>query len=182
MEVYQQGKPQLDVAEAVVTALGRLTDFKGRSRRSEFWWWMLIVMLVNYLSGFLTSGNLLLTAVIGIVIMAFGLAVTVRRLHDVGQSGLWVVVSYLLGIAVQIYVSLGSMKEVLAELGELGKNIQPEDMENLLADNSTTIYVYFGLQAAWALSSIIVIIMCLLDSKPLPNKYGESPKYGRSQL
>ena len=63
------GKPQLSVAEAVKLALGRLTDFSGRSRRSEFWWWMAIVILVNYTSGFLTGGNLQVSAVVSAIIM-----------------------------------------------------------------------------------------------------------------
>jgi len=176
MEPYS-GKPQLGVAEAVMQALGRLTDFNGRSRRSEFWWWMLIVMLVNYVSGFATGGNLKLAAVFSIVIMAFGLAVTVRRLHDMGQSGIWVYVSYALGIAFQIYVAFGSFQEVLEIINSLGRNIQPSDLEDLMVDYSTQIYIYTGIMLAWAISSIIVVVMCLIDSKPQPNKYGPSPKY-----
>ena len=175
------GKPQLSVAEAVKLALGRLTDFSGRSRRSEFWWWMVIVMLVNYTSGFLTGGNLQVSAVVSAIIMLFGLAVTVRRLHDIGQSGVWVYISYALGLAFQAYVAFGPFREVMAEVAALGRKIQPQDLEDLMAEYSTIIYTYMGLTFAWAVSSIVVVVMGFIDSKPEPNKYGESPKYGAIQ-
>jgi len=30
---------------------------------------------------------------------------------------------------------------------------------------------------AWGISSLVVVILCLLDSKPTPTKHGPSPKY-----
>lgn len=40
-------KPQLSFGEAIKFASGRVTDFKGRSRRSEYWWFML-AFLIGY--------------------------------------------------------------------------------------------------------------------------------------
>ena len=38
-------KPQLSFGEAIKLASGRVTDFKGRSRRSEYWWFMLAFLI-----------------------------------------------------------------------------------------------------------------------------------------
>ena len=75
--------PQLGFVEAVKLASSRILDFKGRSRRSEFWWWMLIVMIANWVITSFVS-NLLVSSIIATIIMFFGLAVTVRRLQDSG--------------------------------------------------------------------------------------------------
>ena len=79
--------PQLGFVEAVKLASSRILDFKGRSRRSEFWWWMLIVMIANWVITSFVS-NLLVSSIIATIIMFFGLAVTVRRLQDSGKSAL----------------------------------------------------------------------------------------------
>ena len=69
----------------------RYTDFRTRSRRSEYWWIVLFTSLVS---------NILATifpeaACIWILITFVPtLALTVRRLHDMGKSG-WF---YLVGL------------------------------------------------------------------------------------
>lgn len=88
--------------------------FSGRSTRREYWSFYLFSLLIGFLLGFLTtfgaaicmviagpvahviwfiSGVLLLLG--AILYMALpGLAVYVRRLHDVGWSGWWIGLSY----------------------------------------------------------------------------------------
>ena len=75
--------PSLGFIEAVKLASSRILEFKGRSRRSEFWWWMLVVILTNWvITAFAPS--LLVSAIMSIIIMFFGLAATARRLQDSG--------------------------------------------------------------------------------------------------
>ena len=37
--------------------------------------------------------------------------------------------------------------------------------------------VYLVLGAISTISNLMILIFCLQDSDPMPNKYGESPKY-----
>lgn len=73
-------------------------DFKGRARRKEFWMFSLIHIIVLILLVFVDSflgttigsgdnavGILYLVYILAVLIP--GLAVTVRRLHDIGKSG-----------------------------------------------------------------------------------------------
>ena len=167
--------PQLGFVEATKLASSRILDFKGRSRRSEFWWWMLLVIISNWVSTSF-AGNLLVSAIAATIIMFFGLAVTVRRLQDSGKSALWVYISYGLGIVSNIMVALSPamnklMKEAMS--GYMNERI----IEKILSNSAEEILAYSCLSILFCIFALIVIIMCAIDSTMGPNKYGESPKY-----
>lgn len=89
-------------------AVGRVLStwtFKGRASRSEYWYWSLFYFLTTFVASFtftfcqeigILRGYLwvLYWAMIAWIWLAFlpNLFVTVRRLHDVGMSGLWFLV------------------------------------------------------------------------------------------
>ena len=89
--------------------LKQYADFKGRARRKEFWMFTLvhfiIVFLLAFLMGFSSGGfdeggepsviaiSLLIIYALGTIIPT--LAVTVRRLHDIGKSGTWYFISFI---------------------------------------------------------------------------------------
>lgn len=108
-----------------LTALRKYSRFRGRSRRKEYWFFTLFNALIALglsiigavLAGVLTSsgastGGLLLSTLLNIVsllsaIYSLGtfipsLAVSVRRLHDIGKSGWWLLIGLipLLGVIV----------------------------------------------------------------------------------
>ncbi|MBR4294271.1 MAG: DUF805 domain-containing protein [Bacteroidaceae bacterium] len=68
-------------------------DFSGRARRKEYWMFYLFNSLIGFVTGFidgiLFGGELMIISWIYILVAFLpGLAVSVRRLHDVGKSGL----------------------------------------------------------------------------------------------
>ena len=70
--------------EAVAACLRNYAEFTGRARRSEYWWFVLFTAIVSgAVSGFSDPIRSLVSAVFWLP----GLAVAVRRLHDVGRSG-----------------------------------------------------------------------------------------------
>ena len=77
--------------EAVKLAFSHYADFKGRSRRSEYWWFTLFNMIVSGIIGAIIPE---LAGVWSLVVLVPGLALCVRRLHDIGRSG-W---AYLVGL------------------------------------------------------------------------------------
>ena len=167
--------PSLGFVEAIKLASSRLSDFSGRSRRSEFWWWMLIVMIANWV---LTSfvGNLLVSTILATIIMFFGLAATARRLHDAGKSAWWVYVSYAIGIVLNFMTALSPAMNELTEKAMSGA-LNEKSIEKLMTNNAGEFMSYSLLGILMAIIGLVVIIMCCMDSKPAPNKYGESPKY-----
>jgi len=69
--------------------LKQYADFKGRARRTEYWIFVLINWIVSIAIGFLDG--LLETTVLGIIysfaVLIPSIAVGVRRMHDAGKSG-----------------------------------------------------------------------------------------------
>lgn len=103
----------------------RYADFSGRSRRKEYWMFTLFMVIVYVvlvsLGGGLgaavnpnasmgISGILLLLFVLGSFIPA--LAVQVRRFHDQGKSGWWVLLGFipLGGLIVLVFMCLDGDK------------------------------------------------------------------------
>jgi uncharacterized membrane protein YhaH (DUF805 family) len=167
--------PSLGFVEAVKLASGRILDFKGRSRRSEFWWWMLVVIIVNWvITTFAPS--LLVSGIMSIIIMFFGLAATARRLQDSGKSAVWVYISYALGCATQLYTGASTtVNKIMDELST--GSFSNSAIEKIVEKGSGDLVLLSCLSLAMGIFAIIVIIMCLLDSTRGANKYGESPKY-----
>jgi uncharacterized membrane protein YhaH (DUF805 family) len=82
----------------VLMPLRRFADFEGRSRRTEFWLFMLVVLVVQLLANYADSAarnpaliGRMRTAEALVTLIAAGpvAAVSVRRLHDVGRAGWW---------------------------------------------------------------------------------------------
>ena len=167
--------PSLGFVEAVKLASGRILDFKGRSRRSEFWWWMLVVIIVNWVIQTFAP-SLLVSGIMSIIIMFFGLAATARRLQDSGKSAVWVYISYALGCVTQLYTGTSTtVNKIMDELST--GSFSNSAIEKIVEKGSEDLVLLSCLSLAMGIFAIIVIIMCLLDSTRGANKYGESPKY-----
>ncbi len=74
-------------------AFSRYATFTGRSRRSEYWYFTLVNFIVSFVLsialGLLGETAGLLANLYGLVVLIPGIAVGVRRLHDIGRSGWW---------------------------------------------------------------------------------------------
>ena len=162
-------KPQVGFMEAVKMGLGRLTDFKSRSRRSEFWWFMLAFIIVQYVVNFILALILpvLPAQIVSLLLWFIPFAVTVRRLHDTGRGGWWVVLSWVASAAYSIYFITSGLMDELQSV-----NADPTAALKMFTDP-----VMGGLNAIYLTTALILLIFCVLDGKPETNQYGESPKY-----
>ncbi len=72
-------------------AYKKYAEFNGRSTRSEFWYFYLYYSLIGLilwgLSTFVSDSLSVLSLIFGLGTLIPYLAITVRRLHDVGKSG-----------------------------------------------------------------------------------------------
>lgn len=166
--------PTLGFTEAIKLASGRILDFKGRSRRSEFWWWMAVVMVVGFCVSLFIS-NTLVGAIWGIGYMFCGLSVTARRLQDSGKSAIWVYISYAIGCIYSVYLQTTDVMDVMLKLQKVSNN--EHAVMRLLEKHMGDFAMLSMLGTLFLVFFLIVFIMCLLDSKPDVNKYGPSPKY-----
>ncbi len=82
----------------------RFTDFDARTSRADYWTFLIVVTAISSLLaiGGLQERGLLITELAIILLVLFTLsmilpilAVGVRRLHDIGWSGWWVLIAYI---------------------------------------------------------------------------------------
>ena len=81
--------------DAVRTVLSKYATFSGRARRSEYWWFTLFTVIVYTITSIIDAviGTSIVTALVSLALLLPGLGVTVRRLHDTGRTGWWVLIA-----------------------------------------------------------------------------------------
>jgi len=88
----------MSFTESISSGFRRYFDFRTRSSRSEYWWWTLFAILVSIamsiLDALLFGGATILDGLSSLALLIPGLAVTVRRLHDVDRSGWWILIAF----------------------------------------------------------------------------------------
>ncbi len=119
--------------------LSQYADFNGRARRKEYWMFVLfnmifavVAMLLDNALG-LAMENIGYGPIYGIYILAMfipGLAVAVRRLHDIGKSG-WMMFVALIPLVGSIWLlvlmATGS-QEGSNEYGDNPKSMEAGDL------------------------------------------------------
>lgn len=90
---YQQPNPQgpqynpspktQDFISSIRVCFEKYVDFTGRASRAEFWWFVLFCVLVDAALSFLPW----LSCIAGVALTCPMLAVSWRRLHDIGRGG-----------------------------------------------------------------------------------------------
>jgi uncharacterized membrane protein YhaH (DUF805 family) len=96
--------------------LKNYVGFSGRARRKEYWMFALFNIIIGFVIGFI-EGLLNLVGVLStlysLAIFLPSLAVGVRRLHDTGRSGWWLLISLipLIGIIILLVFFCEDSKE-----------------------------------------------------------------------
>ena len=127
----------------------RVFDYSGRSRRREYWLYVVFALVLVLLVGRLpqaisnTFGSFL---IIGLAVP--GLAVTVRRLHDVGRSGWWIAMPIVPFLFWAIALVGGFSSETL----------------------------FHVVMPIIILAPFALAVLLLFDGKRGPNPYGPDPK------
>ena len=197
MMQYHTGEPQalpmMGFWESVRTCFRKYFDFKGRARRSEYWWYCLfsvvacliwalfgtlllalpVGMAVQHVSGNETAGLTTMIIILCIPLLFLvlpSISVQVRRLHDTGRSGWWMVASIILDIvaAALPFTLFGSDAIDFDFMEEFSRSFELSTAAGV-ADVVLTI--------ATNAMSIILIVFSIFDSHKTENKYGPSPKY-----
>lgn len=99
-------KPSL--IEAYKNMWTHYVDFKGRTRRSEYWYVVLANMIITLILALLTSvipAVKVLMVIYGLAILIPSFSLAVRRLHDTGRSGhwLWLILTVYGAIALIVF-------------------------------------------------------------------------------
>ena len=118
--MYQQNLgPEKDMSfqEAVENFFRNYTNSNGRARRKEYWYPVLFIFLINLvinaLGGIFGAMDIdilvtmcnVLSGIFGIATLLPSIMVAIRRMHDIGKSGWWVLISFVpcVGMFIALY-------------------------------------------------------------------------------
>lgn len=103
-----------NLVSAVKSCLKRYVQFSGRACRSEYWYWTLATVVIAIILSIATgdssnpeAGSSLVSNLFQLATFLPGLAVFVRRMHDIGRSGwnyLWVFLPIIGLIILLVYL------------------------------------------------------------------------------
>jgi uncharacterized membrane protein YhaH (DUF805 family) len=135
-------------------------QYQGRARRKEFWMFWLFNLICGQVLGLIPYVGSLYV----LVALVPSICLHIRRLHDIGKSGWWlllplpfficlILIRYLLTLSA--YVRLGAYVPYIA---------------------------FEGLIWSYFVSCIIIMVFACLDSQPGENRYGPNPKGSWSSI
>lgn len=140
-------------------------QFEGRMRRSHFW----ISWGILFAAGFVLGLIPILGSFIGLALLYPQIAVQVKRLHDMGRSGWWVVAPFVANIILFIVAIFAIMGNVALNSQGL-ENEDPAAMMAMFGSIGGIVLFFLVINLGWLLWIGIV------DSQPGRNKYGPNPK------
>ena len=95
----------MNLVDATKSFFIRWNDFRGRSIRSEYWWAVLAIgilsVVLEYSLRFLVGDELGLIILLpfSLFVAIAGIALAVRRLHDMDRTGWWYLLNFtIIGI------------------------------------------------------------------------------------
>lgn len=113
-----------------IKALKQYADFSGRARRKEYWMFVLFNIIFAFVLGFIDgltgvydaqTGYGVLGGLYILAVLIPSLAVTVRRLHDVGKSG-WMYFIILIPFIGAIWLLVLMLTDGNSGVNEYGPN------------------------------------------------------------
>ena len=186
-------------SQAIRTCLRRYADFKGRATRAEFWWWWwlgcgLVAGMMNLLQAALIASvafewwpgdwgfgpQSLLASVVAqlgrianIAMILPSLAVTSRRLHDIGRSGWWQIlwwspasITLVLGAALFLFY------------GPFGLPGQEDNFSRQAASwvLRALVPAFIALAVVAAATFVLAVTWLSRQGQPVPNRFGPNPR------
>jgi uncharacterized membrane protein YhaH (DUF805 family) len=78
--------------QAISSGFSNYVNFSDRSARSAYWFWILFVLIADIVAIAIDAaiGKQIVSSLFGLAVLLPGLAVTVRRLHDLDRTGWWI--------------------------------------------------------------------------------------------
>lgn len=181
--------------------LVKYADFMGRSRRTEFWLWILFRVILNMALGLVVGGAMfgqmahfmgqmhptpqdlfrdfggvfIASPVMGLIQLALlipTLAVGVRRLHDIGRTGWWLILPLCVGIvcAIGFVIICGGM--VFDMASRSGHVTDLDGIKFAFGMAGTALLLCLPVLIAW----LVLLVFFLTEGKRGPNRFGPDPK------
>jgi uncharacterized membrane protein YhaH (DUF805 family) len=82
----------MNIQQSVQTCVVKYADFSGRASRSEYWWFILAQVVAMVVAGLI---NQYLSTFVSLALLLPTIAAGVRRLHDIGKSGWFMLIGVI---------------------------------------------------------------------------------------
>ena len=163
----------MNLPTAIKTVFSKYADFRGVASRSEYWWFSLfsfiVAVVLDLLMGDANNPNAVASGVslvwsLGILIPS--LALSVRRFHDAGFSGKWLLL-YLIPTILFFVAAASSIPVILAAVsGTLTGDALTAEIMGLLGVAALPLVTGFGI-------FVFNLVVSVLPSKSAAegNKY-----------
>ncbi len=124
---------------AISTCLGKYAKFSGRASRSEFWWFYLFNLLMGLVMSIIGAGvfpndpilSEIPSLIVWLALLLPLLAAGTRRLHDIGRTGWWQLLSLtIIGIILLVIWWCFDTKKETNKYGEVPKDKSGEVAES----------------------------------------------------
>jgi uncharacterized membrane protein YhaH (DUF805 family) len=105
--------------------LKKYAVFTGRSQRAEFWWFFLIHLIIGAVLSMISET---LSSIYGLAVLLPAIGVSIRRLHDTGKTGWWILLHFIpvIGTIVLIIFFVQDSDPGSNEYGPNPKGVGPE--------------------------------------------------------
>ncbi|MEF1309848.1 DUF805 domain-containing protein [Vibrio mytili] len=109
-----------------ISVLKKYAVFNGRARRKEYWMFFLFNLLISLALGIVDGllGTTIIGGLYGLAVLIPSIALTVRRLHDIGRTGWWALIGFI------PFIGLIVLLVFAATDGESGNNQYGPDPKN----------------------------------------------------
>ena len=156
-----------------MNAMRRYFEFSGRSNRSEFWLFVLFTIIILVLAMVIdrlalgSEGPGVLYFIVALAHLIPGISVSVRRLHDIDRTGLWVLLFalaptliWVVGLIIMggsiMMMMGGTDASAAAGFATMGMGFMLIGLINLII-------------------AIVAIVFYVTPGTPGPNTYGPPP-------
>ncbi|MBQ5675759.1 MAG: DUF805 domain-containing protein [Lachnospiraceae bacterium] len=88
----------MDLVNYYVGCLKNYAKFDGRARRKEYWMFVLGNFIIGFVLGFILGiigAPTYIGYIYSLAVLVPSIAVAVRRLHDIGKSGVWYFINFI---------------------------------------------------------------------------------------
>jgi len=87
----------MNFTQAISSGFSNYVTFSGRAARSAYWYWVLFVCLGEVVTSIIdyVIGLQVTTGLFGLAVLLPGIAIAVRRLHDLDRSGWWILLVFI---------------------------------------------------------------------------------------
>ena len=162
--------PMVEFIDAIKRGFQYYFKFSGRATRAEYWWFILFTQLINFVSIVPVIGWII-APVASIVSLIPSISLSVRRLHDIGKSGWWMMTwgGYTFTWIIWTINLIGNLSGV----ENWGEEKSDEFWEGFFADFLVT----GGILAIVGIAiTIWWVVWFVRKGNKGPNKYGPDPR------